>query len=252
MAASTSEEGLNFDYRELRLMVGILAFSLPWVVVLIALALPPSISASYHTKARDVFVGSIFVIGALLIAYKGHSKHEEWVSTFGGVAAIITALFPTACNAALFPSFCPTQLAPTLCASCGSALNSNIHGVAAAVLFGIIVYFCLVVFLRRVISKLEGNSDFNISLVTKYVLNKTGNNSPQSKKKILRVRIYVFCGILMALVLVYSVIVSGINKASYITFWAEMVAMILFGVAWMTASKFWFFGDDEEKNATKL
>lgn len=250
MTTSTTEEGLSFDYRDLRLMIGWIAFLLPWAVVLLALKLPPSISASFHTKARDVFVGSLFVIGALLVAYNGHNTREEKFSTIGGVAAIITALFPTACNVSLFPNVCPTNLIPTVCTICGSALNSNIHGIAAAVLFATVVYFCLFAFLGRVISKLENNSKVTFSIVSKYMFKRADKSNPQNDKKILRLRIYVVCGVLIAMILVFSVIVSGINKTSFITFWAEAVALVLFGIAWMTASKFWFFGDEDEKKPT--
>lgn len=73
MAATGSKEKLVFDHRTLRLIVGGIAFSFSLVVFLLATTITSSISSSYHTNARDVFVGFLFVIGALLIAYKGHS-----------------------------------------------------------------------------------------------------------------------------------------------------------------------------------
>src|SRR5215211_6484337 len=75
MATSESKGNLVFDHRTLRLIVGGIAFSFSFVVLLLATTITSSISSSYHTNARDVFVGFLFVIGVLLIAYKGH-RHK--------------------------------------------------------------------------------------------------------------------------------------------------------------------------------
>src|ERR1044072_8281279 len=88
---SDDSKDLVFDYKALRLLVGAIAFFLPWVVILVTYRATSSISASYHTKVRDIFVGSLFVIGALFVAYNGHKiqvdeknlgKFWDWLSTF--------------------------------------------------------------------------------------------------------------------------------------------------------------------------
>ncbi len=53
---SHSKKGIVFDYRALRLIMGLIAFSLPFVVTLISATSLSSISASYHTDGRDIFV----------------------------------------------------------------------------------------------------------------------------------------------------------------------------------------------------
>jgi hypothetical protein len=55
-----------FDYRALRLLVGIIAFALPIAVPLIASTNLTSISASYYTNSRDIFVGMLFIVGSFL------------------------------------------------------------------------------------------------------------------------------------------------------------------------------------------
>lgn len=250
MTTSTiEEEGLDFDYHDLRLMVGCIAFLFPVAVLLITLKVTPSISASYHTHARDVFVGLLFVIGALLVAYKGHNQPEERISTIGGLAAIVVALFPTVCDSKLFPTACYAELVPTICTRCGTALNSNIHKFAAFILFSTVVYFCLVAFLSRVFSKIDNKSKFTILLATKYALKGVDKNIPQVGKKLLRLRIYLFCGLLIAGILLLSVFASSLINT--FTFWAETIALGLFGIAWMTASKLWFFGYEEEKKQSR-
>jgi len=56
-----------------------------------------SISAYYHSGLRDLFVGSLWAIGTLLIAYKAARPRgwEFWVSLVAGVSALGLATFPT-------------------------------------------------------------------------------------------------------------------------------------------------------------
>lgn len=65
-----------FDYRALRLLMGLVALSLPFLVRFIATNPLTSISASYHSEARDVFVGMLCIVAAFLWAYNGHSALE--------------------------------------------------------------------------------------------------------------------------------------------------------------------------------
>ena len=244
MKPSTPAEDrdMAFDYKALRLMVGLIAFLLPWTVIIITGAVTSSISASYHTDVRDLFVGALFVIGALMLAYNGHKfelseenagkfwkwlntywegairfrivqrRHEErMVSLLGGMASIAAALCPTLCEAE----------------GCTPDLKSRIHSLAAVVLFSAVVYFCLVGFLDQVRGK-DGRAK-------------------------LRARIYLVCGIGMIVVLLAClaaprILTVDVANALAVTFWAETAALSLFGVAWMTASKFlWFLVDDESE-----
>jgi len=82
---TTTTTNKVFDYRTLRLLIGLIAFSLPLVVELLATATIPSISASYYTEARDAFVGMLFIVGAFLWAYNGHT---DWQGRWSKVAAV--------------------------------------------------------------------------------------------------------------------------------------------------------------------
>src|SRR5689334_15556982 len=127
MSTSESTKQLPMFSSELiRLLVGAIVFVLP-VVVWIASSFTPlsSISASYHTGARDIFVGLLFVLGAFLFVYKGHRRKEYWIANLGSLAAVIAAVFPTACD------LC--QINPI----------AIIHLCAGAALFLVTAYFCL-------------------------------------------------------------------------------------------------------------
>ena len=159
MATSKSNEQLVFNHRTLRLIIGALAFAFPAMVAAFAGKITTSISASYHVAAtRDIFVGFMFVIGALLVSYKGHRRivpndagsklwvslrryEEDWISAIGGLAAIATAVAPTACD------------------GCSIDLKARIHVTGAFILFAAVVYFCLVAFLRSLNEKLLGYAE---------------------------------------------------------------------------------------------
>jgi len=243
IALNPEAQNLVFNYLILRLIVGMIAFVLPPGVVIITAQITSSISASYHTLARDVFVGSLFVIGALLWAYNGRRPDltEEQVSDFwkgldkfwngaakfriaelkveervisaiGGFAAVGAALFPTACD------------------SCTMDMKARIHVISAVILFSTIAYFCLVGFAAQV-----------------------KNPKATEVKKKRRARIYSFCGwgiVIAMLGLVVTQVampVAARNELPF-TFVAETVALWLFGFSWMTASKvFSWLADEEEQ-----
>jgi hypothetical protein len=241
----SEEKDLVFSPKALRLIVGTIAFLLPWVVIFATLSVTSSISASYHTRVRDIFVGALFVIGALFVAYNGHQvelkdehlgKFWNWLSKFwkdakdfrklqrkyeerlvsflGGSAAILAALFPTACD------------------QCDPDLKSQIHSIAAGILFSAVVYFCLVGFMEQA----------------------RGKNGKKAK---LRVAIYWVCGWSIVVIMLVAVtapflVTASVARERAITFWAETLALWLFGIAWLTASKFLRFLVDDESEQFKV
>lgn len=242
MQTSESEKDLVFDQHAIRLMIGFIALLFPWVVTFIASRITDSISWSYHTGARDYFVGLLFVIGAFLMSYQGHKplldsndvgkvwksvskvwkgainfriwekKHEEdLVGWVGGVAAWVTAVYPT--------SLC-------LGYACPFEMKSTIHYIGAIILFSTTVYFCLVAFRGRAKAKLRINQGVSAK----------EDDRPQQ----LRMTFYSFCGWGIAVIMVGLLIAKStkFDAISNITFWAEAVALELFGVAWMIASQY--------------
>jgi hypothetical protein len=210
----TDEQNPVFDYRALRFLMGFIAFSLPFVVSGIAHNQSlTSISASYHSEARDAFVGLLCIVGAFLWAYNGHSDTQSSLSKVAALAAVLVAFFPTACG------------------SCGNTATTAIHAGAAAVLFGVLSYFCFVPF--RV--KTKG----------------------KPKKRGLRSKIYFTCGWIMVIciliILLSNIFASKeIRFAFRITYWAESVALCAFGFAWIIAGKYFDYFLDEDEDALKI
>ncbi|MBS2966702.1 DUF998 domain-containing protein [Actinocrinis puniceicyclus] len=91
--------------RLLRFGVGVIGLLLPialpfgnWVFVQFGhqtRILPRSMSASYYTSTRNIFVGALCALGVFLICYRYNARDDKW-STVAGISAIGVALCPTA------------------------------------------------------------------------------------------------------------------------------------------------------------
>jgi hypothetical protein len=245
-------ENLVFDYHTIRLLIGLIALFFPWVVSIRAAKITPSISWSYYTDARDLFVGLLFVIGAFLISYKGHKpilkknkvgKFWSWVSRFwkgavhfriwekeheedlvawmGGVAAWVTAVNPTA--------FCVEKICPP-------DPTSTLHYIGAFILFSTTVYFCLVAFRGQAKAKIKNDQ--------------SSSSKSENDPKKLRIRFYSFCGWGIGAIMLASVVAAytPFGAMLNITFWSEAAALELFGIAWLVASHYLpFFTDEKER-----
>jgi hypothetical protein len=118
----------------LRVFVGVLGVSLPFLLVLgdrIAFDGSPfprgSLSAYYYSGMREVFVGALSAIGVFLIAYKVAERNlDNTLSVLAGVSAIVIPLFPTARPSHRGPL---TPLQDLL----GESLVKEVHFTASAV-----------------------------------------------------------------------------------------------------------------------
>jgi len=202
-----------FDYRTLRFLVGIIAFSLPFVVNFISSEPLGSISASYYTEAHDVFVGLLFIVGAFLLAYNGHFFREAVASKIAGILAILVALVPTTENGST------------------ADFNSTLHYTLGFMLFSILAYLCFGPFRSRI----KGES---------------GKKGLRSKIYVVCGTIMILC---MLAVLVGKLTLSdSLYDRLTITFWAEAIGLNAFGIAWMVAGKCIPFTTDDEDVAISL
>jgi hypothetical protein len=187
-----------FDYRALRLAMGIIALALPFVVTFIAATGLASVSASYYSSARDVFVGLLFVVSAFLFAYNGHSNVQSIASKVAAVAAVVVALFPTARSCEL------------------TSWVSKLHTTAAVVLFGILIYFCLGPFREN--TKGQGGKK---GLRARFYLGCA----------------LVMIGAMAAGVVGWFVLPCETRMEIKLFYWVEAISLAAFGVAWIVAGK---------------
>lgn len=91
-------------YLLIRLVVGGVGVLLPvalWLVDALVLqgsiTLRGSLSAYYHSGARDLFVGALCVVGCLLLTYLAAQRRtwDYWLSTVAGIAVLGVAFLPT-------------------------------------------------------------------------------------------------------------------------------------------------------------
>ncbi len=202
-------ENVVFDYRLLRLLMGLIALSIPFTVTLVSGEKLSSISASYYTDAQDVFVGSLFIVGAFLFAYNGHTWMESLASKIASLSAIIAALFPTSCD------------------TCSSSTVSTIHLFAAGSLFLILAYFCFVPFQR----------------------NTRGATGKKGRRSIIYFMCgAIMLSSMLALVIARQTLTPGEISNLRIMFYTEAIALVAFGVAWIVSGKYLrIFTDSDEK-----
>jgi hypothetical protein len=206
---------LTISYLMLRRAIGVLGMALPFVLIvghwlLGSSGIESSISAYYYTDMRDVFVGTLCVIGVFLWSYRGYPKSRDNITAnVAAIGAIGTALVPTnnpletPAHAEL-PAF--TRLSIEL-------TGYNLHPVFAAVCLLALAFFCLCLFTR------------------------SNNPTPEKQQRNI---IYRTCGVVillcLALIAIYllaeDAIAESVRNALDVVFWLETIALVSFGFAW--------------------
>ncbi|MEO7991199.1 MAG: DUF998 domain-containing protein [Chryseolinea sp.] len=175
----------------------------------------PSISHYYFTNMREVFVGLMCAVGLFLFSYKGHSRLDSMVSNAAGLFAFGVALFPTN---AIDGYHCQHEII--------SFINVPFHSV--------IHFTCAGLFF------------FTLSMMSLLLFTKSKETKEnQTDEKRTRNVIYKVCGWIM-LVSIAIIAISGpvlhVDETSQITFWFETVALLAFGISWLTKGEM-LFGD---------
>ena len=179
----------------LRVVLGILAILLPWIVALLNGAFPASISATYYvSQCITPFMGILVSASVLLICYRGYDLKDDIILTLSGIMGLGICLFPTKTD--LFAYVGTFQL-PT-------SVSSIIHNCCAVVFFALLSY----------------NSFF---LFTK------GDKNPTRKKKIRNIIYRVSAVGMLASFLILLL------PEFYIQVWlVETIALFFFGLSFLT------------------
>ncbi|HSN07708.1 MAG TPA: hypothetical protein VLS85_01660 [Hanamia sp.] len=211
------------SYLTLRKSVGILGIALP-IVLLTGFWLldkncdyPPSISHYYYTNLGTYFTGTLCAVALFLFSYKGPEDTDKHASLFAAICALGVAFFP----------------ANPYCNSCNncvlvhldySYLRNGLHYAFAGFLFLTFAYFSLVLFTK-----------------TSYEIKPT-------KQKLLRNKIYKFCGwvIIICITIIGLTSIPAINSIGFIknfkplTFIFEAIALFAFGYSWLIKGETFF------------
>ena len=220
---ATSEKPVNnnhyqiISYYTLRKLIGSAGIFLPSLMVIGKLInegsmkIEFSISDYYDNGAAgDILVGVLFALGFFLFSYKGPERADSRAANIGCVAALGVALFPT-----------------TFCSDCWV---HYMHFVFALLLFGVFIFFSLVLF------------------------RKTDPSKRMTKQKENRNKVYLVCAIIMIFCIagipISIFLLPELSQQYNLVFWLETIALEAFGFSWITkAEVLWKDSDNlEEKN----
>ena len=193
-----------------------------------------SISAYFHTGVRELFVGSLCAIAVFLVCYRGYERRDDLAANVAGVCALVVALFPTHERPTTMPdSGARAPDSVTLFSDAATpdpGFVGTVHFAAAALFFVTLAAMSLVLFTR---------SDQTVP-------------TPQKRR---RNRVYVLCGVTIlaciALIAVGKLLAGEAFEArTHFVFWLESVAVVAFGVSWLTKAQTVLADDGDDSAAS--
>ena len=244
------DPGYTLDQRRLAFFVGVVALTLPIVMLIgyiLGTCLYESISHFYYAQfLGGVFIAALVFIGTFLLAYRGESARESRLATIAGISAIFVALFPTngrGCDESTFSGRALADFKLEDVTKFVKVIQTTeeipsenplffelfsgaqyLHGGGAALLFAFLAWYSFFVF-TRVIDKVHLDDDRNLT--------------PQKRN---RNRIYIASGIVivvsMSAIVIGHFLFSNWWNIYNLTFWFESTALWAFGVSWMVKGQF--------------
>ena len=210
----------------LRLSVGVIGTSLPVTLLIwnaikgVGTIVPASMSGSYYTSARNLFVGSLCALGVFLFGYR-HTTRQNRCTWFAGVCAVLVAFNPTA------PARPLTE----------PAWINVVHHLAAIALIGTLGVFCWVIFFAEHAKSVPRQAK-EPSLLARLGAFLTTVLTVLRQKPISR--IYFGAGLLVFLAGLLA-LYTGLWPTGWSTGWPSLylfegVAVFSFGSAWIVAA----------------
>ncbi len=203
------------SYLTLRRLIGILGIALPALLVIGTFALghchhiQNSISHYYYTLMGDVYVGTLCAVAVFLLSYRGYDRPDDIATNLAGIFALGSALFATSQNPDVQ---CSIRFLPD------NNLRITIHYIASALFF------------------------ITLSFISIFLFTKSSGH--KSKRKLCRNKVYIACGIIMLISIVFIFLFKIIpwfetHWAKYKpVFWLEWTALLAFGTSWLVKGKF--------------
>ena len=207
---STSDSEFATAYSYLQQVVGVIALTLPFVLIignrLFGGDLEGSISAYYYTHIGRYFVGSLFALGVFFMSYQHRPlPNYVWDNRFANVASLMAvgvALFPIASN--------PGD------ASSGSKAVAVVHLACATTLFALLGIFALVFF------------------------TKTSDPNLMTQRKRQRNLVYRVCGSTIFAAIALTVVTEIVHPPRHwhAFLFLETIMVAAFGVSWLIKGGF--------------
>ena len=195
---------VTINTKRMRIMIGALGMLLPWLVALVTLSWPESISCTYYSVfAVGVFMVILGSAGILLINYKGYDKVDDITGTIAGIFGLLICLFPMV--------YVENPEMKTGILHLPSNISNIFHCISAFGFFGMLAFMSFFLF--------------------------TKTAGEMTKKKKIRNIIYRVCGIGMigSFLLMLLDVIPGVNIYN-LTWIVETIALTFFGVSWIVKS----------------
>lgn len=191
---------VTVDTKRMRIMIGILGMLLPWLVALITLSWPQSISITYYSLfAVGTFMTVLGSAGILLINYKGYSKIDDICSTIAGIFGLLICLFPM--------TFLDSPETKVGILHLPSEISNIFHTISAFGFFGILAFMSFFLF--------------------------TKTSGEMTKQKKIKNIIYRVCGIGMMASFLLLFLGFLPNQPYNLTWIVEAIALFFFGTSWI-------------------
>jgi len=140
MATTQTPWPPEIDQYTIKFLIGFVALSLPVVELVLSRGAITSISQSYWYAdlqwTRNIFVGSLFAIAALLAGYNGTSAMQLLLGKVAAIAAVLISMFPCSCG------------------DDAHEIVKGVHAASAGVMFAVLAWFCWD-FIQRAKTKLN-------------------------------------------------------------------------------------------------
>lgn len=207
---------VTVDTKRMRIMIGVLGMLLPWLVALITLSWPQSISITYYSLfAVGTFMVVLGSAGILLINYKGYEKIDDISATIAGIFGILICLFPM--------TYLPDPETKTGILHLSSNISNIFHCISAFGFFGVLAFMSFFLF--------------------------TKTSGEMTKQKKIKNIIYRICGIgMMASFTLFLLnFIPGFDCYN-LTWIIEAIALFFFGASWIVKSDAFPLLKDKKQN----
>lgn len=256
-SSTATREGFERSYLTMRLVIGAVGVLLPLALVAVDKIFVDdpvrgSMSAYYHSSARDLFVGGLAISGFMLTTYM-LTKAWTWdflISFVGGLAVIALAGFPTARHrlGGATDSTCSYTHAETppctaLQETLGEGVTRGVHVGATLVVIASFIALCIVFALRefgygRAAHALVRNDPSQLGPVRIWrrlrSSGRAGGVLRYAWTEATRSTLYLGCAVGVAVGGLWGLV--GPDWPGPHTYVGEFVAFTSFGTAWIVAS----------------
>ena len=135
------KRNVTVDTKRLRVMIGVLGLLLPWLVAIITLSWPQSISITYYSYfATGTFMIVLGSASILLGCYNGYSKIDDITATIAACFGIGICIFPM--------TYLPNPDMKTGVFHLPSDISNIFHSISAFAFFGVLAFMSFFLFTK--------------------------------------------------------------------------------------------------------